>query len=79
MSCLWKQSPDEMFHQKTFAKKAPNSFVPGGSSQHFRHILQSQKTLSDGQFFFILITHWTYIWLSLWAIQELYQTKWYPF
>ena len=20
MSCLWKQSPDEMFHQKTFAK-----------------------------------------------------------
>ena len=78
MSCLWKPSPDEMFHQKTFAKKALNFFVPGGSSQHFSHILQSQKLYLMASLF-LLITHWTYIWLSLWAIQELYQTKWCPF
>ena len=26
MSCLWKLFPDEMFHHKTSAKKAPNLF-----------------------------------------------------
>ena len=26
MPCFWKQFPDEMLHQKTFAKKAPTFF-----------------------------------------------------
>ena len=44
MSYLWKQFPDEMLHQKTFAKKNTKCFlVLGFRSQHFRQFLQNPK------------------------------------
>ena len=43
MSCLWKQFPDEMLHQKTLAKKHHLFLVPGLRSQHSGHLLQKSK------------------------------------
>ena len=67
MSCLWKQFPDEMVHQKTLAKKAPIFFwfqvwdltILGSfyKSQNF-----NWRPVCP------VLTHWTYTCLSPWAL-----------
>ena len=47
MSCLWKQLPDEMLHQKTLAKKALFFLVPGFRSKHFGHLIQKPKLMAS--------------------------------
>ena len=73
MSCLWKQFPDKILYQKTFAKKAQNIFfVLGWRSQPFRHLLQNPK-LKMIAIFFKVITHCTYTCLSPWALHQILQ------
>ena len=44
MSHLWKKVQDEIVHQRTFTKKAPNLFGgPCKRYQDIRHILQNPK------------------------------------
>ena len=43
MSCLWKQFPDEMLHQKTLAKKTQFFLVLGSRSQNFGNLAQKPK------------------------------------
>ena len=50
MSCLWKQFPDKMLHQKTLGKKAPIFFNSRFKISTFWAFFTKAKTLTDGQF-----------------------------
>ena len=69
MSCSWKQFLDEMLHQKTLAK---NTIFFGFRFKisTFWTSFTKVKTSTGGQFFPV-ITHWTYTWLSPWALVDL--------
>ena len=50
MSCLWKQFPEEMVHQKTLAKKHQFFFGSKFEISTFRAAFTKAKTSTDGQF-----------------------------
>ena len=50
MSCLWKQFPDEMLHQKTLAKKHQFFFGYRFEISTFWAVFTKTKTSTDGQF-----------------------------
>ena len=75
MSCLWKQFLDEILHQKTLGKKA----------SHFcwfqvwdLNILDIFYKIQNFNYWTVcpVITHWTYTWLSPWALKE-FSGIWY--
>ena len=66
MSCLWKQFPDEILHQKTL-KKTPHLFwfkVGDINISDIFYKIQNFNRLPV----FPVITHWTYTRLSPWAL-----------
>ena len=50
MSCLWKQYPDEMLHQKTLAKKQNFCFGSMFKISKFWTCFTKAKASTDGQF-----------------------------
>ena len=64
MSCLWRQFPDEMLDQKTFAKKAPTFFW----------LQDGDLNILNWWPVFPVITYWTYTCLSPWALDTLSTT-----
>ena len=79
MSCLWKQSPDEMFHQNFFFKNKHLMFFwfQVGDINIPDIFYRTQNFIWWPVF--LVITHWTFTWLSPWALQKLYQTTGCPF
>ena len=52
MSHVWKQFQDEIVHQRTFTKRAPNFFLaPRGRFQDIIHLLQNPKLLTKSMGF----------------------------
>ena len=58
MSSLWKQFPNEMLHEKTFAKKAPNFFWFQVGDLNISDIFYKVQNLYLWPVFPV-ITHWT--------------------
>ena len=50
MSCLWKQFPNKMVHQKTLAKKAQTFFWFQVPDPTFRTAFTKAKTSTYGHF-----------------------------
>ena len=67
MSCLWKQFPDEILHRKTFPKST-NFLLPQVGDLKISDIFYNIQNFNGWPVFFPVITHWTYTWLSAWAI-----------
>ena len=69
MSCLWIQSPDEMLHQKTLAKKAPILFGLQAGDLNISNIFYEIQYFNSWPVF-LVITDWTYTCLSPWALGD---------
>ena len=67
MSCLWKQFPDEMIHQKTLEKKAPIFFWFKFGDRKIWDIFYKCQNFNWWPVYPV-ITHWTYTFLSPWAL-----------
>ena len=69
MSCLWKQFPDAIVHQKTLAKKAPIFFWFQVGDLNISDSFYKPQNLNWWPVCPV-ITYWTYTCLSPWALRS---------
>ena len=73
MSCLWEQFPDKILYQKTWAKKALTFFGSRFEINIYDIFYKSQNF--NWWPVCLVITHWTYTFLSPWALDNRTQHK----